>query len=226
MNKTGRRVKAASRKSMEIMRRGLLIAALAIFTVAVLLVIFPSDSRMPSATMPGAAPVATTTMLSHQITMADTRTEPPEAIPAYLSEKIPLDPHLQEIMWNECERWGCPYTLALAVAEVESEFDMWAVGAIGEVGLMQLNPGPGGAYHDELEAATGMDPKTQEGNISCGVYLLGKYMTLYDDVAKSAMAYSMGHSGAKKAWAAGVTTIDHAEKVLAAMARWEAALHE
>ena len=224
MNKTGRRVKAASRKSMEIMRRGLLIAALAIFTVAVLLVIFPSDSYMPPATMPGTLPV--TTVPINQTNPVDTRTEPPEAIPAYLSEKIPLDPHLQEIMWNECERWGCPYTLALAAAEVESEFDVWAVGAIGEVGLMQLNPGPGGAYHDELEAATGMDPQTQEGNISCGVYLLGKYMTLYDDVAKAAMAYSMGHSGAKKAWAAGVTTSDHAEKVLAAMAKWEAALHE
>lgn len=35
-------------------------------------------------------------------------------------------------------------------------------GAAGEVGIMQLNPGPGGSYHAELTAATGRDPTTQE----------------------------------------------------------------
>ena len=85
---------------------------------------------------------------------------------------------------------------------------------------MQLNPGPGGSYHEELEATTGLDPTTPEGNISGGVYLLGSYMSMYDDPAKAAMAYNMGHSGALKAWAAGKTTSDHVEKVLDAMIRW------
>ena len=90
-----------------------------------------------------------------------------------------------------------PYPLALAVAEVESHFNMEAVGAAGEVGIMQLNPGPDGAYHAELEAATGLDPTTPSGNIAAGCYLLGKYMADYKDPHKAAMAYNMGVAGAK-----------------------------
>ena len=55
-------------------------------------------------------------------------------------------------MRTYCHKYGCPYPLALAVAEVESNFDMDAVGMAGEVGIMQLNPGPGGSYHAEIEA--------------------------------------------------------------------------
>lgn len=145
--------------------------------------------------------------------------EPSEPAP-FLSDEIPLSYELQEFMQAECLRWGCPYALALAVVEVESHFNMDAIGAVGEVGIMQLNPGPGGAYHEELEATTGLDPTTPEGNISGGVYLLGSFMTAYDDPIKAVMAYNMGQSGAIKAWAAGTTTTIHAEKVMEAMIRW------
>ena len=76
----------------------------------------------------------------------------------HFSDAIPLPYDLQDIMRTACEEYRCPYPLALAVAEVESHFNMEAVGAAGEVGIMQLNPGPDGAYHAELEAATGLDP--------------------------------------------------------------------
>jgi soluble lytic murein transglycosylase-like protein len=94
---------------------------------------------------------------------------------------------------------------------------MDAVGAIGEVGIMQLNPGPGGSYHAELEEATGADPTTPAGNIVCGVYMLGKYMDKYGDPAKVVMAYNMGEGGAKRAWAAGVTSTTYTTDILAAM---------
>lgn len=139
----------------------------------------------------------------------------------YLSTAVPLDYTLQDIMRTACAEYGCPYPLALAVAETESHFDMEQTGAIGEVGIMQLNPGPGGSYHAELTAATGQDPTTPEGNIICGVYLLGKYMTAYNDYTKAAMAYNLGLSGAKKAWAAGVTTTPYTEEVIAAIEVWE-----
>ena len=71
-------------------------------------------------------------------------------------------------MRTACEEYRCPYPLALAVAEVESHFNMEAVGAAGEVGIMQLNPGPDGAYHAELEAATGLDPTTPPGTLPPG----------------------------------------------------------
>jgi len=143
----------------------------------------------------------------------------------YLSTAVPLDYTLQDIMRTACTEYGCPYPLALAVAEVESNFDMDTIGAAGEVGIMQLNPGPGGSYHAELTAATGRDPTTPEGNIYCGVYLLGKYMADYQDPTKAAMAYNMGVSGARGAWAAGITSTNYTEKVMEAMEGWETTIN-
>ena len=139
----------------------------------------------------------------------------------YFSDAIPLPYDLQDIMRTACEEYGCPYPLALAVAEVESHFNMEAVGAAGEVGIMQLNPGPDGAYHAELEAATGLDPTTPSGNIAAGCYLLGKYMQEYGDTNKAAMAYNMGVSGAENAWAEGIASTDYSAAVVKAMERWE-----
>lgn len=36
------------------------------------------------------------------------------------------------------------------------------------------------------------------------------------------MAYNMGNAGAERAWENGVTSTEHSEKVMEAMARWEA----
>lgn len=141
----------------------------------------------------------------------------------YLSDTVPLTYDLQDVMRTACEQYGCPYPLALAVADWETRggFDMDAVGTMGEVGIMQLNPGPGGSYHAELEKATGQDPTTPEGNIVCGVYLLGKYMGTYWDPTKAAMAYNMGEDNAQKAWNDGITSTEYTTAVIAAMERWE-----
>lgn len=142
----------------------------------------------------------------------------------YLSNLVPLPYDLQEIMWTACQTYECPYPLALAVAEVESNFDLNAIGDVGEVGIMQLNPGPGGSYHAELTEATGQDPTTPAGNIICGVYLLGKYMTDYETTSRAVMAYNMGVSGAKKAWAAGIFATEYTSNILDAMEGWKCAL--
>ena len=139
----------------------------------------------------------------------------------YFSMAVPMCYEYQDYMRTYCTAYECPYPLALAVAEVESHFNMEAVGAAGEVGIMQLNPGPDGAYHAELEAATGLDPTTPSGNIAAGCYLLGKYMADYKDPHKAAMAYNMGVAGAKNAWEAGGTSTDYSAAVVEAMERWE-----
>ena len=140
----------------------------------------------------------------------------------YLSDAVPLPYYLQDIMRTACREYGCPYPLALAVAEVESHFDMDAVGSAGEVGIMQLNPGPENTYWVNLEAETNQDPTTPAGNIVCGVYLLGAHLVHYGDTEKAVMAYNMGNAGAERAWENGVTSTEHSEKVMEAMARWEA----
>lgn len=139
----------------------------------------------------------------------------------YFSLAVPMPFEYQDYMRTYCAAYGCPYPLALAVAEVESHFDMDAVGAAGEVGIMQLNPGPCGSYHAEIQAATGLDPTTPSGNIAGGCYKLGRYMAEFQDAGKAAMAYNMGRAGAMEAWAAGITSTGYSDAVLAAMEGWE-----
>jgi hypothetical protein len=139
----------------------------------------------------------------------------------YFSVAVPMCYEWQDYMRTYCAAYGCPYPLALAVAEVESNFNMDAIGAAGEIGIMQLNPGPDGAYLQELQEATGIDPTTPSGNIAAGCYKLGKWLEEYGDTTKALMAYNMGRSGAERAWAAGVTSTDYTEKVLEAMEGWE-----
>ena len=139
----------------------------------------------------------------------------------YFSLAVPMPFEYQDYMRTYCAAYGCPYPLALAVAEVESHFDMDAAGAAGEVGIMQLNPGPGGSYHAEIHAATGLDPTTPSGNIAGGCYKLGQYMAEFQDAGKAAMAYNMGRAGAMEAWAAGITSTGYSDAVLAAMEGWE-----
>ena len=139
----------------------------------------------------------------------------------YFSLAVPMPYEWQDYMRTYCEEYGCPYPLDLAVAQTESNFDMDAVGASGEVGIMQLNPGPGGSYHAEIQAATGLDPTTTSGNIAGGCYKLGLYLAKYGSVEKATMAYNMGEGGARSAWDSGITSTDYSKKVKEAMETWE-----
>ena len=141
----------------------------------------------------------------------------------YFSAAVPLSWEYQDYMRTYCHLYGCPYPLALAVADWETRgrFNMDAVGPAGEVGIFQLNPGPDGTYHAELEAATGLDPATPEGNIAGGCYLLGKFLARYEDTTMALMAYNMGQAGARKAWDAGITSTEYTDAVLAALEMWE-----
>lgn len=139
----------------------------------------------------------------------------------YFSLAVPMPYEWQDYMRTYCEEYGCPYPLALAVAQTESNFDMDAVGASGEVGIMQLNPGPGGSYHAEIQAATGLDPTTASGNIAGGCYKLGLYLAKYGSVEKAAMAYNMGEGGARSAWDSGITSTNYSRTVKEAMETWE-----
>ena len=139
----------------------------------------------------------------------------------YFSLAVPMPYEWQDYMRTYCEEYGCPYPLALAVAQTESNFDMDAVGASGEVGIVQLNPGPGGSCHAEIQAATGLDPTTASGNIAGGCYKLGLYLAKYGNVEKAAMAYNMGEGGAKNAWAGGITSTNYSRTVKEAMETWE-----
>jgi len=59
----------------------------------------------------------------------------------YFSAAMPLSWEYQDYMRTYCHLYGCPYPLALAMADRETrgQFNMDAVGSAGEVGIFQLN---------------------------------------------------------------------------------------
>ena len=144
----------------------------------------------------------------------------------YYSEAVPMCYEWQDFMRTYCAAYSVPYSLALAVAETETHFDMEATGAAGEVGIMQLNPGPSGAYHKAIQEITRLDPATPCGNIAAGCYLLGKYLQDYGNTEKALMAYNMGVGGAMRAWEKGITSTEYSRKVIAAAERWECTVIE
>lgn len=219
----GRAVKRGDRHKRVIRHR---VGALCLAALGIILLIIVA-ARATTETGAGAAEVTDATATTVVVQSVPTAAAQPEGedplepekieeallASGYFSTAVPMPYDLQDYMRTYCAEYGCPYPLVLAVAEVESRFDMDAVGAIGEVGIMQLNPGPGGAYHTALEKATGLAPTSPSGNIAAGCYLLGTYMAAYKDPAKAAMAYNMGESGAMEAWASGVTSTNYSTDV-------------
>lgn len=215
------------RRRRELARRLITVACAAVLLLAIVWAIATActaQENEPEKEATAVDPVVFVTPTIGEDPMEAEKIEEALLAQGYLSDDVPLSYDLQDVMRTACAEYGCPYTLALAVAEVESHFDMDAVGAVGEVGIMQLNPGPQNTYWINLEAETGEDPTTPAGNIICGAYLLGTHMANYGEPEKALMAYNMGPGGAAQAWAAGITSTEYSAKVMEAMDRWEAVL--
>ena len=224
--KKAERRRRTERRRRELARRRIItMACMAILLLAIVWAVATACTAQENETeheILTGEPVMSVTPIIGEDPMEAEKIEEALLAQGYLSDAVPLSYDLQDVMRTACEEYGCSYSLALAVAEVESHFDMDAVGSAGEVGIMQLNPGPENTYWVNLEAETNQDPTTPAGNIVCGVYLLGAHLVHYGDTEKAVMAYNMGNAGAERAWENGVTSTDHSEKVMEAMARWEA----
>lgn len=142
----------------------------------------------------------------------------------YFSDKVPLSYELQDIARTACEEYGVPYALALAVIERESRFDSEAISSDGcDHGLMQIRY----TNFDWLRESTGADPTEPEGNLVCGIYMLGDLLTAYSDgstagLHRALMAYNNGPTGARKLWEAGTYSTDYSSSVASALEAWEA----
>jgi len=111
---------------------------------------------------------------------------------------IGLDPYRPKgrgsylpLIAKEAERHGLPIAVADAVAMVESAYDPSAVGAVGELGLMQVRPGTAAmlGFAGPREALT--DPQV---NIRYGVEYLAKAWRLTGgDLCRALMKYRAGH---------------------------------
>lgn len=129
--------------------------------------------------------------------------------------EVPLEPELQEALWDACDQYAVPYELALAVAEQESRFDLDADNGRC-VGAMQINR----VNFSWLEAE-GLDPTTYEGNLRAGVLMLGQQLEKYGDQHKALMAYNCGEGNAAQLWAKGQVTSTYSRAVLERAEKWK-----
>ena len=137
----------------------------------------------------------------------------PQTVESPVYYDIPLDKEQQDIVRRISEEYGVPFELALAVMQVESGFDVDAIGGGNCYGIMQIHK----INHSALEKQLGVtDWLSLSDNARAGCYMLGKLLDKYQDETRALMAYNMGEGAAKKAWNAGTRSTGYTQKVQSA----------
>lgn len=125
----------------------------------------------------------------------------------------PLSDELFRAVDAAADTYNVPLCLALGLIEVESGFDAEAVGPDGEdIGLCQIRT----SNHAWLMSETGADPMTPEGNIQCGMWLLGDLLSRHDTMG-ALTAYRWGRDTGDR---------EYANKVMEAAWAWEQEFRE
>lgn len=125
----------------------------------------------------------------------------------------PLSDELFRAVDAAADTYHVPLCLALGLIEVESGFDAEAVGPDGEdIGLCQIRT----SNHAWLMSETGADPMTPEGNIQCGMWLLGDLLSRHDTMG-ALTAYRWGRDTGDR---------EYANKVMEAAWAWERKFRE
>ena len=130
------------------------------------------------------------------------------------SDEVPMSYGYQAAMQDACRKWDVNYTIALGIAEVESQFDFEADSGLAW-GLMQINP----INYDWL-LSEGIDATTYSGNIEAGVYMFRQLLDKYHDTHKALMAYNCGEYGASLLWDEGYEQSAYSRAVMEAASRW------
>jgi hypothetical protein len=96
---------------------------------------------------------------------------------------------LQEFAYIECERQGVPYSLIVAMIEVESGYHSDAVSSCGAVGYLQVIP----KWHKARMAAYGYDNlEDAEANLVVGIDYMAELLRQYD-MEQALVVYNVGH---------------------------------
>jgi soluble lytic murein transglycosylase-like protein len=112
---------------------------------------------------------------------------PPEILPKVSTTRAAF----VALVRREAQEQGLPPDIADAVAYVESAYNSRAVGAVGEVGLMQIRPQTAAmlGFKGDVEAL--FEPET---NVRYSVtYLAGAWRKTEGDVCRTLMKYRAGH---------------------------------
>jgi hypothetical protein len=98
---------------------------------------------------------------------------------------------VRALLEQEVRKTGLPADIADAVVDIESNYDPSTIGAVGEIGLMQVRPGTAAMLGFRGSAGELAKP---EVNIHYGVAYLSKAWRLANgDLCRTLMKYRAGH---------------------------------
>lgn len=105
-----------------------------------------------------------------------------------------LDQIYQDYLWEKLKEYDHTdfYEVCLALMYHESKFDINAISATNDHGLMQIHGGNYDWLHDKLDIDSLDDPYD---NIDCGVYLLVSNYNKYGNIDQALIAYHQGSAG-------------------------------
>jgi len=135
-------------------------------------------------------------------------------------DDIPLEDCDQVSLYYICKVNKVPMAYALAIIETESNFDYYAVGSRGEVGLFQIHP-----INWERMKAQDIDVKCTTGNIEAGVMILKESLDRAQELDYATMIYKCGESRATELISEGVK-LKTCETVALLTMKYEAILNE
>ena len=130
------------------------------------------------------------------------------------------------VLVREAHARGFEPGLVLAIIEIESQFDAFAVSRVGAIGLMQLMPRTA-AYLAERVGLDWQGPRTlfdPSTNVLLGVAYLEELRDHFEELSTALAAYNYGPSAIRRRVRTGVPVpARYAEAVLAA---WERSARE
>ncbi len=103
---------------------------------------------------------------------------------------VNLSEYVQDVIFAECEKYGIPPSIVIAMIERESQFDQFAMGDDGRsFGLMQIQP----KWHLQRMIQMGctdlFDPIQ---NVKVGIAILGDLKNQHNDIGWAVTAYNAG----------------------------------
>ena len=138
-------------------------------------------------------------------------TQPIDTTPPVRYFDVPLSYELQDYIFELCDKHSVEPELVIAIIEVESTFDTYAVNETS-VGLMQVNSPVHTDRMVELNATNMFNPFD---NVTVGIDILAEALSRYDTVGEALTAYNAGYTGAYRHYfSKGIYANSYALKVL------------
>lgn len=125
-----------------------------------------------------------------EITIAPAAVTVPES-PAWYIEDVPLEPELQEALWDACQEFEVDYRLALAVIEQETGYQNLIGDGGDSIGYFQIQP----YWWGDMMEQIGVDDLTDPAqNFRTGCAVLRYLLDINDGSVPDALtAYNPGY---------------------------------